>query len=195
MAILITNQVISDPSGGAMFVVDPKKPVGGHVMAHASTIRLSVRKGKAEQRLCKVVDSPNLPEGEASYAIGVTGIEDYKCDERDKGRKRRGIGNLGTLRGGKGHHVCVFLIMQHSYNPVVLPDRFSCRCLPPPYSLKDLPFLLPLSFLACIAGIKPTLSRFECDRTEGHGMPSNVDFRTAFFRFFFLPVSHPLLAF
>lgn len=64
---------------------DPQ-PVGGHVMAHASTIRLSVRKGKAEQRLCKVVDSPNLPEGEASYAIGVTGIEDYKCGQRESRR-------------------------------------------------------------------------------------------------------------
>ncbi|KDD74631.1 DNA repair and recombination protein Rad51 [Helicosporidium sp. ATCC 50920] len=78
IAVLITNQVISDPSGGAMFVVDPKKPVGGHVMAHASTIRLSVRKGKAEQRLMKVVDSPNLPEAEASYAIAPEGIVDYK---------------------------------------------------------------------------------------------------------------------
>lgn len=28
--------------------------VGGHVLAHASTVRLSVRKGKAEQRLMKV---------------------------------------------------------------------------------------------------------------------------------------------
>ena len=35
--------------------------VGGHVLAHASTVRLSVRKGKAEQRLMKVVDAPNLP--------------------------------------------------------------------------------------------------------------------------------------
>ncbi|KAL6772113.1 DMC1 [Auxenochlorella protothecoides x Auxenochlorella symbiontica] len=78
IAILITNQVISDPSGGAMFVVDPKKPVGGHVMAHASTIRLSVRKGKAEQRLMKVVDAPNLAEAEASYAISGQGIIDYK---------------------------------------------------------------------------------------------------------------------
>lgn len=43
-----------------MFVVDPKKPLGGHVMAHASTIRLSLRKGKGEQRVIKVVDSPNL---------------------------------------------------------------------------------------------------------------------------------------
>ena len=51
---------MSDPSGGAMFVADPKKPVGGHVIAHASTVRLSLRKGKAEQRLMKIVDSPNL---------------------------------------------------------------------------------------------------------------------------------------
>ena len=62
VAVLITNHVMSDPSGGAMFVSDPKKPVGGHVMAHASTIRLSLRKGKGEQRLMKVVDAPNLRE-------------------------------------------------------------------------------------------------------------------------------------
>lgn len=62
VAVLVTNQVMSDPSGGAMFVVDPKKPLGGHVMAHASTIRLSLRKGKGEQRVMKVVDSPNLRE-------------------------------------------------------------------------------------------------------------------------------------
>lgn len=62
VAVLVTNQVMSDPSGGAMFVVDPKKPLGGHVMAHASTIRLYLRKGKGEQRVMKVVDSPNLRE-------------------------------------------------------------------------------------------------------------------------------------
>lgn len=48
-------QVMSDPSGGAMFVADPKKPVGGHVIAHASTVRLSLRKGKGEQRVMKVL--------------------------------------------------------------------------------------------------------------------------------------------
>ena len=46
---------MSDPSGGAMFVADPKKPVGGHVIAHASTVRLSLRKGKGEQRVMKVL--------------------------------------------------------------------------------------------------------------------------------------------
>jgi Rad51 len=29
--------------------------VGGHVIAHASTVRLSLRKGKAEQRIMKVL--------------------------------------------------------------------------------------------------------------------------------------------
>ena len=62
VAVLVTNQVMSDPSGGAMFVMDPKKPLGGHVMAHASTIRLYLRKGKGEQRVMKVMDSPNLRE-------------------------------------------------------------------------------------------------------------------------------------
>ena len=58
VAVVITNHVVSDPSGGAVFVADPKKPVGGHVLAHACTIRLSLRKGKGEQRLMKVVDAP-----------------------------------------------------------------------------------------------------------------------------------------
>lgn len=78
VAVVITNQIQSDPSGGAVFVSDPKKPVGGHVIAHASTIRLSLRKGKGEQRLLKVVQAPHLAEGEASFAITADGISDYK---------------------------------------------------------------------------------------------------------------------
>lgn len=56
--------VIADPGGG-VFISDPKKPAGGHVLAHAATIRLMLRKGKGEQRVCKVFDAPNLPEAEA----------------------------------------------------------------------------------------------------------------------------------
>ena len=78
VAVVITNQVMSDPGGGAMFVVDPKKPIGGHVIAHASTTRLYLRKGKGEQRIAKIYDSPNLPEAEATYAIDVGGIVDAK---------------------------------------------------------------------------------------------------------------------
>ncbi|CAM0146066.1 unnamed protein product [Urochloa decumbens] len=61
VAVYITNQVIADPGGG-MFITDPKKPAGGHVLAHAATIRLMLRKGKGEQRVCKIFDAPNLPE-------------------------------------------------------------------------------------------------------------------------------------
>lgn len=39
----------------------PSPPLpSGHVLAHASTQRLYLRKGKGEQRVVKVVDSPCL---------------------------------------------------------------------------------------------------------------------------------------
>jgi len=47
-------------------------------MAHASTVRLMFRKGKGEQRICKVIDSPNLPEAEAVFAICNGGVIDAK---------------------------------------------------------------------------------------------------------------------
>ncbi len=43
-------------------------------MAHASTTRLYLRKGKGEQRICKVFDSPNLAESEAAFEIRAQGI-------------------------------------------------------------------------------------------------------------------------
>ena len=39
-----------------LFVSDPKKPVGGHVLAHASTTRLELKKGRGDLRICKIVD-------------------------------------------------------------------------------------------------------------------------------------------
>jgi len=39
--------MMADPAGGMTFVADPKKPVGGHILAHASTTRLALRKGRA----------------------------------------------------------------------------------------------------------------------------------------------------
>ncbi|KAI4304032.1 hypothetical protein MLD38_039596 [Melastoma candidum] len=77
VAVYMTNQVIADPAGG-VFVSDPKKPAGGHVLAHAVTIRLMFRKGKGEQRVCKVFDAPNLPEAEAVFQITPGGIADAK---------------------------------------------------------------------------------------------------------------------
>ena len=67
VAVFITNQVTADPGGGMTYAVDPKKPVGGNVMAHASTTRLFLRKGKGDQRVCKIYDSPTIPESECLY--------------------------------------------------------------------------------------------------------------------------------
>jgi DNA repair protein RadA len=46
--VLVTNQVHSKPD--AMWG-DPTKPIGGHVLAHASTFRLYLRKAKGGRRL------------------------------------------------------------------------------------------------------------------------------------------------
>lgn len=75
--MVITNQVVAQVDGSALFAADAKKPIGGHIMAHASTTRLSLRKGRGESRVCKIYDSPSLPEGEAVYAITEGGIDDY----------------------------------------------------------------------------------------------------------------------
>jgi len=77
VAVVITNQVVAQVDGGAMFAADPKKPIGGHIMAHASTTRLSLRKGRNEQRICKIYDSPCLPENEVSFGIYADGVRDY----------------------------------------------------------------------------------------------------------------------
>lgn len=79
VAVLITNQVVASVDGGAgMFQQDPKKPIGGNIMAHASTTRLYLRKGRGETRTCKVYDSPCLPDKEVSFQIAVEGIIDVK---------------------------------------------------------------------------------------------------------------------
>lgn len=77
VAVVLTNQVMADP-GGATFMAAPPKPIGGHVVSHFSTTRLGLRKGRAEQRVAKIYDSPCLPESECTYAICNAGIEDAK---------------------------------------------------------------------------------------------------------------------
>lgn len=78
IAVVITNQVVAQVDGGpsAMFNPDPKKPIGGNIIAHASTTRLSLKKGRGETRVCKIYDSPCLPESDALFAINEDGIGD-----------------------------------------------------------------------------------------------------------------------
>ncbi|KAF7488156.1 Endoplasmic reticulum-Golgi intermediate compartment protein 2 [Sarcoptes scabiei] len=78
VAIFITNQMTADPGATMSFQADPKKPIGGHVLAHASTVRLQLKKGRGENRIVKVYDSPDLPENEATFSITDGGIADAK---------------------------------------------------------------------------------------------------------------------
>ncbi|MBW2976363.1 DNA repair and recombination protein RadA [Candidatus Woesearchaeota archaeon] len=73
LCVYVTNQVMARPD---MFFGDPTQAIGGHIVGHASTFRLYLRKGKKGSRVAKLVDSPNLPEGEASFYVETSGLKD-----------------------------------------------------------------------------------------------------------------------
>ena len=64
VAVFITNQVQAN------------KAIGGHVLGHASTYRIWLKKGLAGKRIARLVDSPHLPEGECVFKIKTEGIVD-----------------------------------------------------------------------------------------------------------------------
>jgi len=74
VAVVITNQVVSDPGG--MSFGPQTKPIGGNIVAHASTTRISLRKGSKNTRVAKIFDSPSLPEDECTFSITNDGIVD-----------------------------------------------------------------------------------------------------------------------
>lgn len=43
VVVYITNQMTADPGAGMTFQIDPKKPVGGNILAHASQTRIMVK--------------------------------------------------------------------------------------------------------------------------------------------------------
>ncbi len=73
VCVFVTNQVMAAPD---VFFGDPTKAIGGHIVAHASTFRIYLRKGKKGSRVAKLVDSPHLPEGEAAFFVKTEGLED-----------------------------------------------------------------------------------------------------------------------
>ncbi len=73
VAVFISNQVMSKPD--VMFG-DPTEAIGGHILHHAAAFRMYLRKGKGDTRICKLVDSPYKPEGEAPFKITEEGIVD-----------------------------------------------------------------------------------------------------------------------
>ena len=75
LCVYVTNQVMAKPD---MFFGDPTQAIGGHIVAHASTFRVYLRKGKKGTRVAKLIDSPSMPEGEASFYVDETGIKDIE---------------------------------------------------------------------------------------------------------------------
>jgi len=73
LAVVATNQIQSNPQA---FFGDPNRPAGGNIIAHASTHRLYIRKGKENTRVIRVIDSPYLPEEATRFRITRAGVED-----------------------------------------------------------------------------------------------------------------------
>jgi len=69
----VTNQVSSKPDA---FFGDPTRPIGGHIVGHAATFRIYLRKSKGPKRIARLIDSPHLPEGEAVFSVTEKGIRD-----------------------------------------------------------------------------------------------------------------------
>ena len=73
ICVYVTNQVMSKPD---QFFGDPTQAIGGHVVAHASTFRIYLRKGKKGTRVAKLIDAPDLPDGECCFEVTMDGLKD-----------------------------------------------------------------------------------------------------------------------
>ncbi|PSQ56324.1 MAG: DNA repair and recombination protein RadA [Halobacteriales archaeon SW_9_67_25] len=70
-AVIVTNQVAANPDS---FFGDPTQPIGGNILGHTSTFRLYLRKSKANKRIVRLVDAPNLADGEAVMRVDGDGL-------------------------------------------------------------------------------------------------------------------------
>ncbi len=73
ISIYVTNQVMANP---AVLFGDPTTAIGGHVLGHAATFRIYLRKSKKNTRVGRLIDSPSMPEGEAVFVVNEKGIRD-----------------------------------------------------------------------------------------------------------------------
>ncbi len=73
LAVYVTNQVMARPD---VLFGDPTAPIGGHILGHQATFRIYLRKSKETKRIAKLIDSPNLPEGEVVFRVLPEGIRD-----------------------------------------------------------------------------------------------------------------------
>ncbi|MGD9276556.1 MAG: DNA repair and recombination protein RadA [Candidatus Pacearchaeota archaeon] len=73
LAVYVTNQVMANP---AQMFGDPTTAIGGHIVGHASTYRIYLRRGKKDSRVAKLIDSPDLPDNETIFFVTDAGVVD-----------------------------------------------------------------------------------------------------------------------
>jgi RecA/RadA recombinase len=69
--VVVTNQVYNKV---ANYSGNPNAPVGGHLMAHASTYRFHIRRIRQDQRKLTLEDHAGLPEFDTELRIGWGGF-------------------------------------------------------------------------------------------------------------------------
>ncbi len=75
ICVYVTNQVMSKPD---VFFGDPTEAIGGNVVGHNSAFRIYLRKGKKGSRVAKLIDAPNLPDGEVCFMVTEKGLVDVE---------------------------------------------------------------------------------------------------------------------
>jgi len=81
---VVTNQVMSKPD---QFFANAIEPVGGHIVSHTSHTRVFLRRtASGPVRICRLISSPYLPEGERIFKITEEGIKDITEEDEIKRR-------------------------------------------------------------------------------------------------------------
>jgi DNA repair protein RadA len=72
LTVYVTNQVMARPD---TFFGDPTEAIGGNIVGHNSTFRIYLRKGKKGSRVAKLVDAPNIADGECAFFVKEERLE------------------------------------------------------------------------------------------------------------------------
>ena len=82
---VVTNQVMARPD---QFFAMAVEAVGGHIVSHTTHTRIFLRRtASGPVRICRLISSPYLPEGERIFKITEEGIKDIT--EEDEVKRRR----------------------------------------------------------------------------------------------------------
>ncbi len=73
-AVIFTNQVLAD---AGQFFGDPTKPVGGHIVGHAATYRVYLKKAGSKY-IARMIDSPHHAKQDVEYTLTEAGVVDAK---------------------------------------------------------------------------------------------------------------------